>query len=311
MDFNHVSVLLDESINYLNCKSDGIYVDCTLGGAGHFEEIIKNIKPTGRLIGIDQDQAAIEAAEEKLAKYDIEFELVRDNYQNLNSVLDKLNIEKVDGFLFDLGISSYQLDTPERGFSYKYDAPLDMRMDQRQNTTAADLVNNLSADRLTEIIRKYGEEKWASRIAEFIVDFRESQLITRTDQLVEVIKAAIPAGARRTGPHPARRTFQALRIAVNNELDIIETALNDAVSRLKPKGRICVITFHSLEDRIVKHTFKDLSTKCTCPPNFPVCACDTEQKVKVITKNPITPSEKEVKDNFRARSAKLRVAERK
>ncbi|MCK8817327.1 16S rRNA (cytosine(1402)-N(4))-methyltransferase RsmH [Natroniella sulfidigena] len=311
MDFKHVSVLLNESVEYLKCKSEGIYVDCTLGGAGHSEKIIKNLKAGGKLIGIDQDQAAIEAATKKLAKYDVDFELVRDNYQNLTSILDQLNIDKVDGFLFDLGISSYQLDTPERGFSYKYDAPLDMRMDQRKDTTAADLVNNLSADRLTEIIRKYGEEKWASRIAKFIVKFREEQSITKTNQLVKVIKAAIPAGARRSGPHPARRTFQALRIAVNNELDIIETALNDAVSRLKPKGRICVITFHSLEDRIVKHTFKDLSTKCTCPPNFPVCACDTKQKVKVITKNPVTPSEREIEDNFRARSAKLRVAERK
>ena len=311
MEFNHISVLLEETIDNLNCKSGGIYVDCTLGGAGHSKQIAKRIGSQGRLIGIDQDKAAIKAASERLSKYQAEINLVKNNYKNFDSILNQLKIDKVDGVIFDLGISSHQIDKPERGFSYRYEAPLDMRMDQSANKTAADLVNNLSQQRLTTIISDYGEENWASRIAEFIVDYRQEEKIETTTQLVDIIKAAIPAGARRSGPHPARRTFQALRIAVNDELNIIETTIRDAVDRLKKKGRICVITFHSLEDRIVKHTFKDLETKCTCPPKFPVCACDTKQQVRIITKSPITPDQKEIEQNSRARSAKLRVIERK
>ncbi|TDX53022.1 16S rRNA (cytosine(1402)-N(4))-methyltransferase RsmH [Orenia marismortui] len=310
MDFNHISVLLKESIEHLNCKEGGIYVDCTLGGAGHSSEIAKLIGSKGKLIGIDQDKAAIKAAQKKLEVFDAQIELVQDNYQNLKLILDELGIDKVDGVLFDLGVSSYQLDTPERGFSYKYDAPLDMRMNQKKGRTAADLVNNLSHQELNDIIEEYGEERWASRIAEFIVDYRKKEEIETTTQLVDIIKAAIPVGARREGPHPARRTFQALRIAVNNELDIIESTIKDAVDRLNPKGRVCVITFHSLEDRIVKHTFKDLARKCICPPKFPVCTCDVQQKVKIITRSPILPSEEEIDLNSRSRSAKLRVAEK-
>ncbi|WP_018247707.1 16S rRNA (cytosine(1402)-N(4))-methyltransferase RsmH [Orenia marismortui] len=310
MDFNHISVLLKESIEHLNCKEGGIYVDCTLGGAGHSSEIAKLIGSKGKLIGIDQDKAAIKAAQKKLEAFDAQIELVQDNYQNLKLILDELGIDKVDGVLFDLGVSSYQLDTPERGFSYKYDAPLDMRMNQKKGRTAADLVNNLSHQELNDIIEEYGEERWASRIAEFIVDYRNKEEIETTTQLVDIIKAAIPVGARREGPHPARRTFQALRIAVNNELDIIESTIKDAVDRLNPKGRVCVITFHSLEDRIVKHTFKDLARKCICPPKFPVCTCDVQQKVKIITRSPILPSEEEIDLNSRSRSAKLRVAEK-
>ncbi len=310
MKFKHLSVLLEETIDYLNCKEDGIYVDCTLGGAGHSEEIIKRLGPNGRLIGIDQDTAAINAAKKKLSKYDLQIDLVQNNYSNLRQVLDDLGIDKVDGFVFDLGVSSHQLDTPERGFSYKYEAPLDMRMNQNTVRTAADLVNSLSHSQLTEVISDYGEERWASRIAEFIVEYRAKEEVKTTTQLVEIIKAAIPAAARREGPHPARRTFQALRIAVNNELGIIKKAIKDAVDSLKSKGRISIITFHSLEDRIVKHTYKDLAKKCVCPPKFPICTCDAKQEVKIITRSPILPGEEELKNNSRSRSAKLRVAEK-
>jgi len=311
MEFEHLTVLLKETIDYLNCKEGGIYVDCTLGGAGHSEEIVKRIGSNGRLIGIDQDSAAITAAQERLSKYQTQIDLVKDNYRNLAYVLDDLAIDKVDGFVFDLGVSSYQLDTPERGFSYNYDALLDMRMNPDRGRTAADLLNNLSQDALAEIITEYGEERWASRIAEFIVEYRKEDKIETTFQLVDIIKAAIPVGARREGPHPARRTFQALRIAVNNELGIIEDAIKDAVSRLNKKGRISIITFHSLEDRIVKHTYKELAKKCTCPPKFPVCTCDTRQEVKIITRSPIEPSPEEISQNPRSRSAKLRVAEKR
>ncbi len=309
MEFEHIPVLLPEVIKYLDCSHAGIYVDCTLGGAGHAQKIAQKIGVNGKLVGIDQDQAAIIAAQSKLEKVEAEVELVRANFQDLESVLDDLGIEQVDGVLFDLGVSSYQLDNPERGFSYQQEAPLDMRMDQRQETTAADLVNNLSHRELTKIIEQYGEEKWADRIAQFIVDKRERKPITTTTQLVEIIKAAIPASARRSGPHPAKRTFQALRIAVNGELDVIEDALQAAVNRLQPGGRLAVITFHSLEDRIVKHTFKDLAKDCICPPKLPVCGCDEEAEIEIVTT--VAPTEEEIRRNSRARSARLRVVEKK
>jgi 16S rRNA (cytosine1402-N4)-methyltransferase len=311
MDFEHQPVLLNEVLDKLEIKADGIYVDCTIGGAGHSQEIVKELGTKGQLIGIDQDRAAMKAAAEKLSAAEPKIDLVRNNYSNLNTVLDDLDIKKVDGFLFDLGVSSYQLDEPERGFSYRYDAPLDMRMDQRQSKTAAVIVNSYSQQRLTKIIRDYGEENWAQRIAEFIVDYRQEEEIETTFELVEIIKNAIPASARRSGGHPAKRTFQALRIAVNNELEIIETAIKDAVNKLRVGGRICIISFHSLEDRIVKHTFKDLARECICPPKLPVCGCDEQAEVKIINKSTITASKSELEENYRARSAKLRVAEKK
>ncbi len=316
MDFEHEAVLAKEVLEYLALKAEGIYVDCTLGGAGHSKKILERLNQQGRLIGIDQDKAAIEAASQELGlteDHDLakRVDLVRDNYSNLDRIIDDLGIDKVDGFLFDLGVSSYQLDNPKRGFSYRYDAPLDMRMDQRQSKSAATIVNNYSAQELEKIIRDYGEERWANRIAEFIVEWREEEELKTTGDLVELIKAAIPASARREGPHPARRTFQALRIAVNNELGIIEDSLYKALDKLKSGGRIAVITFHSLEDRIVKQTFREMANDCVCPPKFPICACDKEQRVKLIDKNPIVASESELEDNPRARSAKLRIAEAK
>jgi len=310
MNFEHIPVLFKETIEYLNCQPGGTYVDGTLGGAGHSFEIAKKIGSTGTLIGIDQDLAAINAAKEKLANVECEVKIVRENYKNIDQVLERLNIKEVDGFLFDLGFSSYQIDTPERGFSYKYDAPLDMRMDQRKSKTAADLLNSLSQSKLTEIIKEYGEERWASRIAEFIVKYRKDKPFEKTTELVSVIKAAIPASARRKGPHPARRTFQALRIAVNNELEIIPKTIERILPPLKAGGRIAIITFHSLEDRIVKHKFKDLANGCVCPPDFPVCACDEETQVKIITRQPIVAKDEELENNSRARSAKLRVVEK-
>ncbi|SHF42111.1 16S rRNA (cytosine(1402)-N(4))-methyltransferase RsmH [Desulforamulus putei] len=310
MEFKHVSVLLKESIEGLKINPRGIYVDCTLGGAGHSIEILRHLGPEGQLIGIDQDPAAIANAAEKLQGFAGQFRVVQRNFSQLKHVLDELAIPAIDGALFDLGVSSYQLDTPERGFSYMHDAELDMRMAPDQPFSARDLVNQLSEEELTDIIRRYGEERWAKRIASFIVAERKRQPITTTGKLVEVIKAAIPANARREGPHPAKRTFQALRIAVNHELDILSQAVQDAVEVLKPGGRICVITFHSLEDRIIKDTFKELANPCTCPPSFPVCACGRQPQIKIITGKPIEPSREEVKNNPRARSAKLRIAEK-
>lgn len=310
MEFKHVSVLLHECIDGLHIKPQGIYVDGTLGGAGHSSHILQHLSPEGLLIGIDQDPAAIANAAEKLRDYPGQFRAVQSNFSQLKSVLEELNIQSIDGALFDLGVSSYQLDTPERGFSYMHDAELDMRMGPDQPTSAKELVNELSEEELTQIIRKYGEDRWAKRIASFIVAERKKQPITTTGQLVEVIKAAVPAGARREGPHPAKRTFQALRIAVNNELGILEQTMKDAVEVLKPGGRVCVITFHSLEDRIIKDTFKELARPCTCPPAFPVCACGKEPQIKIITNKPIEPSKEEVENNPRARSAKLRIAQK-
>lgn len=308
MGYEHKPVLLKESIEGLNIKEGGIYVDCTLGGGGHTEEILKRAVK-GKVIGIDQDDYAIERAIEKLGTYD-NFIPVRNNFSELDQILDELNIEKINGIIFDLGVSSFQLDIPERGFSYNYDMPLDMRMDKSQTITARHIVNGYEENELTRILWEYGEEKWAARIAKFIVEEREREFIETTGQLVSIIKKAIPKQARQDGSHPAKKTFQAIRIEVNRELEILEKAVRSAVERLVNKGRICVITFHSLEDRIIKNTFAELNKDCICPPEFPKCMCDHKRKLKLITKKPITPSEEEIKENRRAHSAKLRIGER-
>lgn len=308
MDYKHKSVLLDESIDGLNIKPEGIYVDATLGGGGHTYEILKRVT-TGKVIGIDQDDYAIERASEKLKEFK-NFIAVKNNFHNINEVLNELNIERIDGIMFDLGVSSFQLDIPERGFSYNHDMPLDMRMDKNQTTTARHIVNGYDESELTRILRDYGEENWAARIAKFIVQEREQEFIETTGQLVSIIKKAIPKQVRQEGSHPAKRTFQAIRIEVNKELEILENAIKDAADRLNPGGRICVITFHSLEDRIVKNTFVDLNKDCICPPEFPKCMCDHRRKLKIITRKPIVPSEEELLENNRARSAKLRIGER-
>lgn len=308
MDYKHTSVLLDESIEGLNIRKGGIYVDATLGGGGHTEEILKRAAE-GRVIGIDQDDYAIERATEKLKGYG-NFTAVKNNFSQIDEVLDDLNIEKADGILFDLGVSSFQLDIPERGFSYNNDMPLDMRMDKSRTTTARHIVNGYEEHELSRILWEYGEEKWAARIAKFIVQEREQEFIETTGQLVSIIKKAIPKQVRQEGSHPAKRTFQAIRIEVNRELEILEEAIKKAVDRLNPGGRICMITFHSLEDRIVKNTYADLNKDCICPPEFPKCMCDHRRKLKIITKKPIVPSGTEVGENHRAHSAKLRIGER-
>ncbi|GLC32386.1 16S rRNA (cytosine(1402)-N(4))-methyltransferase RsmH [Clostridium omnivorum] len=309
MDFKHVSVLLNECIDALNIKEDGIYVDCTLGGAGHSSEIVKRLSPKGKLIGIDQDKNALEASKKRLAEYDNVI-YVHNNFYNIKEVLDELNIEGVDGILMDLGVSSHQLDEGERGFSYMKDAPLDMRMNRDSNFSAYNVINNYSEEELTRVIRDFGEEKFARRIAKFIVDRRGEKPIETTYELVDIIKAAIPAKARREGPHPAKRTFQAIRIEVNNELGILDRAIEDGAAKLNKDGRIAVITFHSLEDRIIKNKYKQLENPCTCPKEFPVCICGKKPEIKIITRKPIEPSEIEVEENPRSRSAKLRVAEK-
>ncbi|CDF57824.1 16S rRNA (cytosine(1402)-N(4))-methyltransferase RsmH [Thermobrachium celere] len=308
MEFKHVSIMLNECIEGLNIKPNGIYIDGTLGGAGHSSEIVKRLKD-GMLIGIDQDKDALKASMERLKGYD-NVKFVHNNFANIKDVLLDLGIEGVDGILLDLGVSSYQLDTPERGFSYMHDAKLDMRMNRDSDITAYDVVNFYTKERLTEIIKEYGEEKWASRIADFIVKQRAVKPIETTYELVDVIKAAIPASARREGPHPAKRTFQAIRIEVNREIEILEKAINDCLDVLNPEGRLCVITFHSLEDRIVKNVFKYRQNPCTCPPSFPVCVCGKKPDVEVITKKPIVPSQEELELNPRSRSAKLRIAKK-
>ncbi|MEL7565369.1 MAG: 16S rRNA (cytosine(1402)-N(4))-methyltransferase RsmH [Dehalobacterium sp.] len=311
MEFYHVPVLLEECMNMLNLKSTGLFVDCTMGGAGHSKEILKRSSPEGKLIAIDQDEAALAAGHDRLKEYGHRVTIVHDNFANIKNILNKLQITSVDGFLFDVGVSSYQLDNPERGFSYMEDAPLDMRMDnERQTLTAADLVNTASPEEISRIIFEYGEERWAKRIAEFIKDYRLTKKIETTGDLVQIIKKAIPAGARKDGPHPAKRTFQALRIAINNELEVLESVVADAATFLKPQGRICIITFHSLEDRIIKNQFQKLTGRCTCPADFPVCRCEHKKLLKIITRKPIVPSKREIEKNPRARSAKLRVAER-
>lgn len=308
MDYKHKSVLLDESIDGLNIKPEGIYVDATLGGGGHTYEILKRATK-GKVIGIDQDDYAIKRASEKLSEFD-NFIPVRNNFYNIKEILNELNIEHIDGIIFDLGVSSFQLDIPERGFSYNHDMPLDMRMDKSQTITARHVVNGYDESELTRILRDYGEENWAARIAKFIVQEREHEFIETTGQLVSIIKKAIPKEVRQEGSHPAKRTFQAIRIEVNKELEILEKAITDAVESLNVGGRICVITFHSLEDRIVKNTFVELNKDCICPPEFPKCMCDHRRKLKIITKKPIVPSEEELQENNRARSSKLRIGER-
>ena len=311
MKFEHISVLLNECIEGLNIVPDGIYVDCTLGGGGHSSHIVEKLNKGGTLIGIDQDANAIKAANERLKDY-ANVEYVRDNFSNIKNIIENLGLgqESINGFLLDLGVSSHQLNEADRGFSYNHNAPLDMRMDQRQSLSAYVVVNEYSADKLTHIIKEYGEERWAKRIAEFIVNERKTKPIATTFDLVSVIKKAVPKGARADGPHPAKRTFQAIRIEVNNELGILESTVNDMIDLLKPKGRICIITFHSLEDRIVKNVFRNLENPCTCPRDFPVCVCGKKPKAKVITRKPILPSQEELEYNHRAHSAKLRIVEK-
>lgn len=309
MEFKHVSVLLEECIEALDIKEDGIYVDCTLGGAGHSSEIIKRLSKEGRLIGIDQDEDALKAASEKLKNYD-NVTYVHNNFYNIEEILDELGIDKVDGILMDLGVSSYQLDEAERGFSYMNDAPLDMRMNRKNDFSAYDIVNTYSESELYSIIKKYGEEKFAKRIAGFIVKEREDKPIETTLQLVDIIKAAIPAKFRREGPHPAKRTFQAIRIEVNKELEILNKAIEDGINKLNVDGRMAIITFHSLEDRIVKLKYRELEKPCTCPSDFPICICGKVPTIKVVNKKPIDASEEELEYNPRSRSAKLRIAKK-
>ena len=309
MEFKHVSVLLNECLDNLAIKEDGIYVDCTLGGAGHSSHILERLSEKGMLIGIDQDTDALRAAKERLKKYN-NVKYVHNNVYNIDSILEELEIEKVDGILMDLGVSSYQLDEGERGFSYMKDAPLDMRMNRDNDFSAYDVVNKYSVDELFRIIKDYGEEKFARRIANFIVERRETKNIETTLELVEIIKDAIPAKARREGPHPAKRTFQAIRIEVNGELRILNKAIEDGVKRLNKGGRMAIITFHSLEDRIVKLKFRELADPCTCPKDFPVCVCGKEAMVKLVSRKAIDPTAEEIEENPRSRSAKLRVIER-
>lgn len=309
MEFKHVSVLLNECLEGLNIREDKIYVDCTLGGAGHSSQILKRLSNEGLLIGIDQDNDALTAAKERLKEFS-NVKYVHNNFYNIDSILEELNIPKVDGILMDLGVSSYQLDEGERGFSYMKDAPLDMRMNRENDFSAYDVVNNYSVEELYKVIKDYGEEKFAKRIAQFIVDRRVEKPIETTFELVDIIKAAIPAKARREGPHPAKRTFQAIRIEVNGELRILNKAIEDGVNRLNKGGRMAIITFHSLEDRIVKLKFRELADPCTCPKDFPVCICGKTPQVKVITRKAIEPSKQEVEENPRSRSAKLRIVEK-
>ena len=309
MAFEHKSVLLEETIDNLNIRPDGIYVDGTLGGGGHSYEIARRLT-TGRLIGIDQDEAAISAAGDRLAEYKDKVTVVRSNYSEMKQVLCSLQIDRVDGILLDLGVSSYQLDTPERGFSYKEDAPLDMRMDTRNLKTAKDIINGYSEMELYRIIRDYGEDNFAKNIAKHIVRMRQDKPIETTFELVEAIKAAIPMKLRVTTGHPAKRTFQAIRIELNRELEVLKGTLQDMIGMLAPGGRLCIITFHSLEDRIVKSCFKTNENPCTCPPNFPVCVCGKVPTGKVITRKPILPGEEELEHNKRSKSAKLRVFEK-
>ena len=307
VEFKHVSIMVDEVIENLDIKSDGIYVDGTLGGAGHAWHICKRLGEKGRFIGIDQDAAAIEASKKRLAEFGDRVQVVRSNYCHMKDLLWQMEIDKVDGILLDLGVSSYQFDNAARGFSYREDAPLDMRMDQRQELTARDIVNTYSESELYRIIRDFGEDRFAKNIAKHICQARAKKPIETTFELTEVIKGAIPMKIRATGGHPAKKTFQAIRIELNQELAVLQDSLNDMIDLLNENGRICIITFHSLEDRIVKTIFKKNENPCVCPPNFPVCMCGRKSKGKVITRKPIIPSEKEMEENPRSKSAKLRV----
>lgn len=311
MEFKHKSVLLDEVIENLNIRPDGTYVDGTLGGAGHSSVIASKLNTAGRLIGIDQDAAAIETATERLAPFGDRITIVRSNYRSVKEIVNKYSPEGVDGILLDLGVSSYQLDTAERGFGYKTDAPLDMRMDQRQTVSAREIVNEYSENDLYRIIRDYGEDKFAKNIAKHIVMARQIKPVETTFELNEIIKASIPAKMRATGGHPSKRTFQAIRIECNRELEVLKDSLSDMIEVLKPGGRLAIITFHSLEDRIVKKAFKDAEDPCICPPEFPVCVCGRKPLGTVITKKPILPGEEETEENSRAKSAKLRVFEKR
>lgn len=311
MDFKHVSVLLKETIDGLNINPDGIYVDGTLGGGGHAYEVCKHLSAKGRLIGIDQDSEALEAARERLSEFEDKVTMVRSNYCEIDTILKDLDIDKVDGIVLDLGVSSYQLDNLERGFSYKADAPLDMRMDTRQMITASDVVNNYSENELYRIIRDYGEDRFAKNIAKHIVMARKKKPLTTTGELSEIVKESIPMKFQAKGGHPAKKTFQAIRIEVNNELKVLKDSIDTMIEHLNPGGRICIITFHSLEDRIVKTKFRENENPCTCPPDFPVCVCGKVSKGKVITRKPIIPSEEEIVNNKRAKSSKLRIFERR
>lgn len=310
MEFKHRSVLLEECISNLNIKPDGIYVDGTLGGGGHSYEIAKRLSKGGRLIGIDRDEAAINAATERLKPFADRVTVVRDNYSNIKSILEDLGIEQVDGILLDLGVSSYQLDEPERGFSYRFDTPLDMRMDQRQSKTAADIVNTYSKEELYRVIKEYGEEKFAKNIAANLVKEREKKPIETTGQVVEIIRRSMPVKAQIASGHPAKRTFQAIRIECNEELEGIKNCIEDMIDSLSENGRLCIITFHSLEDRIVKTAFKTAQDPCTCPKNLPMCVCGKTTKGLNITRKPILPTETELEENSRSASAKLRVFEK-
>ena len=309
MEFKHKSVLLNETIDGLNIKPDGIYVDGTLGGGGHAYEVCRRLGEKGSIVGIDQDAAAIEAASARLKDFGEKVTIVRSNYCDMKSKLHELGIDKVDGIVLDLGVSSYQLDTAERGFSYREDAPLDMRMDTRQKMTARDIVNDYTEADLYRVIRDYGEDKFAKNIAKHIVQARAVKPVETTAELSEIIRASIPMKFQKKSGHPAKRTFQAIRIELNRELDVLRDSLDDMIDLLNPGGRLCIITFHSLEDRIVKSAFRKNENPCTCPPDFPVCVCGQKSKGSIITKKPILPSEEELEYNSRSKSAKLRIFE--
>ena len=310
MAFKHTSVLLKETVDGLNVRPDGTYVDATLGGGGHAFEVCSRLSDKGRFIGIDQDADAIEAAGKRLEGFGEKVTIIRSNYRDMKPELRKRGIDSVDGIVLDLGVSSYQLDTAERGFSYRADAPLDMRMDQRQKMTARDIVNGYSETELYRVIRDYGEDRFAKNIAKHIVAERGKHPIETTGQLNEIISHAIPMKIQKTSGHPSKRTFQAIRIELNHELDVLRNSLDDMIDMLRPGGRICIITFHSLEDRIVKSAFRRNEDPCICPKNFPVCVCGRTSKGKVITRKPILPSEEEMASNSRSKSAKLRIFER-
>ncbi len=310
MKFEHTPVLLNETIESLDIKQDGTYVDGTLGGAGHASEVCSRLSSAGIFIGIDRDIEALESSKQRLASYECKKIFVHSNYADIKNVLEELNIKGIDGAMLDIGVSSYQLDNSSRGFSYMNDAPLDMRMNRDDTFTAFDVINTYSQDELFKIFKSYGEEKWSSRVAQFIIEQRKMGEINTTYELVDIIKAAIPASARRDGPHPAKRIFQAIRIEVNGELDSLEEGVEDYIDVLNPEGRLCVITFHSLEDRIVKEIFNKRVNPCICPPEMPICVCEKVADIAKITKKPITATQEELDENPRSRSAKLRVCKR-